>query len=33
LYYAQQRAAAAVLQGVRQRLYAGLELPFKRSTF
>jgi hypothetical protein len=28
LYYAQQRAAAAVLQGLRQRLEAGLELPF-----
>jgi hypothetical protein len=28
LYYAQQRASAAVLQGLRQRLEAGLELPF-----
>ena len=29
LYYAQQRASAAVLQGLRQRLEAGLELPFQ----
>jgi hypothetical protein len=28
LYYAQQRASAAVLQELRQRLEAGLELPF-----
>jgi hypothetical protein len=29
LHYAQQRARAAVLQGLRQRLEAGLELPFQ----
>jgi hypothetical protein len=28
LYYAQERAPAAVLEGLRQRLEAGLELPF-----
>jgi hypothetical protein len=33
LYYAQKRAPAAVLQGLRQRLEAGLELPFHASDF
>jgi hypothetical protein len=33
LYYAQERAPAAVLQGLRQRLEAGLELPFHADDF
>ena len=33
LYYAQERASAAVLQGLRQRLEAGLELPFYADGF
>jgi NACHT conflict system protein len=33
LYYAQKRAPAAVLDGLRQRLVAGLELPFHTDDF
>ncbi len=33
LYYAQERAPAAVLQGLRQRLEKGLELPFHADDF